>query len=214
MLSSRAKRWLSAADVVIFPSFILWFIWQLQFTAHWTWVFFAIWIAATFLLHHDSPAAVGWRVDNLWLATRQAFIPFGLMAAGLIIMGLFVGAPRRIPPGLLSVTRYLGYFAFCLLQQVALNSVVQNRMLDLIRNEWVASVFTGVVFAACHWPNPVLVPLTFVAGTAMAWMFSRARNIIPLAVGQALLGTMVAWAFPPTWVHHLRVGPGYYNFKP
>ncbi len=45
----------------------------------------------------------------------------------------------------------------------------------------------------------------------MAWMFGRQRNIIPLTIGQAILGTLVAWAFPMAWHHHLRVGPGYYG---
>jgi membrane protease YdiL (CAAX protease family) len=97
------------------------------------------------------------------------------------------------------------------LQQVALNSLLHNRMLSIVRNEWLAAALTGAIFAACHWPNPVLVPLTFVAGTAMAWMFGRVRNIIPLAFGQTLLGMLVGWAFPMAWHHHLRVGPGYYG---
>jgi hypothetical protein len=45
----------------------------------------------------------------------------------------------------------------------------------------------------------------------MAWMFARERNILPLAVGQALLGSLVWWAFPVAWHHMLRVGPGYYS---
>jgi hypothetical protein len=58
----------------------------------------------------------------------------------------------------------------------------------------------------------VLVPLTFVAGTAMAWLFARERNILPLALGQAILGALVWWAFPLAWHHSMRVGPGYLTF--
>jgi hypothetical protein len=56
-----------------------------------------------------------------------------------------------------------------------------------------------------------MVPLTFLGGTAMAWLFARHRNIIPLAVAQAILGSMVWWTFPVRWHHFLRVGPGYYR---
>ena len=101
--------------------------------------------------------------------------------------------------------------AFCLLQQVGLNSLIHNRMMTLIRNEFVSAGVTGAIFAACHWPNPVLVPLTFVGGAVMAWMFGRVRNILPLAVGQALVSTLASWAFPMAWHHHFRVGPGYYS---
>jgi hypothetical protein len=57
----------------------------------------------------------------------------------------------------------------------------------------------------------VLLPLTLIGGSAMAWMFGKQRNIIPLAIGQAILGSIIFWAFPLAWHHHLRVGPGYYS---
>ena len=225
-MTSRIGRVFSIADVTLLPAFILWFIWRLQFSAQWTWVIFVLWLIVSFAIHRDTPKTLGWRADNLWPATKQALIVFGAMAAGLVITrlviaGLGLGASTELPPNLTSWNRLWTYFAFCLLQQVALNSLVHNRMLSLIRlewihhkwirNEWLAAALTGAIFAACHWPNPVLVPLTFVAGTAMAWMFGRVRNIIPLAIGQAILGSLVWWAFPVAWHHHLRVGPGYYT---
>ena len=205
-------RWLALVDVLLFPAFILWFIWRLQFTARWTWVIFVVWLAASFLLHRDTPTTLGWRADNLWPATKQAFALYIPMAAALVATGFFLHAPRHLGP--ISVASVGGYFAFCVLQQVALNSLLHNRMLSLVQNEWVAAGLTGAVFAACHWPNPVLVPLTIVGGAAMAWMFGRVRNIIPLAIGQTLLGVLVAWAFPVAWHHHMRVGPGYYSWHP
>ena len=213
MTTSRI-RWLALADVILFPAFILWFIWQLQFTARWTWIFFAVWLAASFLAHRDTPKTLGWRADNLGPAAKQAFVIFGVMILALVVIGLILRQPIRGAVGQISWHRVEGYFAFCVLQQVALNSLLQNRMVALVRNGWVASSLTGLVFAACHWPNPVLVPLTWIGGAAMAWMFSRQRNIIPLAVGQMILGMLVSWAFPMAWQHHLRVGPGYYTWRP
>jgi hypothetical protein len=208
---SRLRFWFSIADVTVLPAFILWFIWRLQFTARWTWVIFGAWLIASFLVHRDTPKTLGWRADNLWPATKQAVVIFGAMIIGLAITGVALHASNHLPPNFLSWNRLWTYFAFCLLQQVALNSLVHNRMLLLIRNEWTAAILTGLIFAACHWPNPVLVPITFIGGTVMAWMFGRVRNIIPLAVGQAILGSLVWWAFPVVWHHHLRVGPGYYR---
>lgn len=211
-MNPRVIRALTLADIFLFPAFILWFIWRLQFTARWTWMILAAWLLLSFLAHRDTPKTLGWRADNLWPATKQAVVIIGAMILGLLLIGLSLGAPRHFPPNLISLHRLWGYFAFCLLQQVALNSLLQNRMLEVIRHNWLASLFTGAIFAVCHWPNPVLVPLTFVGGSAMAWMFARVRNIIPLAIGQALLGSLVFWAFPLAWHHHLRVGPGYYGF--
>ena len=207
----RLRRCFSVADVTVLPAFILRFIWRLQFTARWTWIIFAVWLIVSFLVHRDTPKTLGWSADNLWPAVKQAVVIFGAMIVGLAITGVALRASNHLPPNLLSWNRLWTYFAFCLLQQVALNSLVHNRMLSLIRNEWMAAALTGLIFAACHWPNPVLVPLTFIGGTVMAWMFGRVRNIIPLAIGQAILGSLVWWAFPVAWHHHLRVGLGYYR---
>lgn len=210
-MNARLTRWLTLADVTLFPAFILWFIWQLQFTARWTWMLLLVWLVGSFAVHRDTPRSLGWRADNLWPATRQALVVFGAMSLGLLLIGFALHAPARLPPNLASWHRLWSYFAFCLLQQVALNSLVHNRMLALVGPQSRASILTGAIFAACHWPNPVLVPVTFIGGAAMAWMFGRVRNIIPLAIGQAILGSLIFWAFPLAWHHHLRVGPGFYG---
>lgn len=208
--ATRLSRRSSLADVTLLPIYILWFIWRLQFVARWTWVFFVVWIVVSFAVHRDSPKMLGWRADNLIPASKQAVFFFGVMTAGLVAIGLALSARVDTLPRLFSWSRFGGYLAFCLLQQVALNSLVHNHMMSLVRNEYVAAALTGIIFAACHWPNPVLVPLTLIGGAVMAWMFGRVRNIIPLAIGQAILGSLVFWAFPIAWQHHLRVGPGFY----
>ena len=47
----------------------------------------------------------------------------------------------------------------------------------------------------------------------MAWLFAKERNILLLALGQAILGALVWWAFPLAWHHSMRVGPGYGEFR-
>jgi hypothetical protein len=206
-------RWLAIADVTLFPAFVVWFIWQLQFIARRSWIAFPLWLIASFLAHHDTHRTLGWRLDNLWAATKQAVIILGAMAAGLIVIGLFFVVSRPVRSLGAVLGQFGGYLAFCIAQQLGMNCLVQNRMLSLLSKEWIAAGLTGVIFAICHWPNPVLVPLTFVGGTAMAWMFGRVRNVIPLAIGQAVLGMLVGWAFPMSWHHHMRVGPGYYDWR-
>lgn len=192
------------------PAFIAWFIWRGQFSAPLSSLVIPVWLVASFLLHSDNPKTLGMRADNLWPATKQAVIVYGIFAASLFMIGLTLKQTLHLPPNYRSFGRLWAYFAFCLLQQVLLNSLLMNRLVSLLRRRWVASFAAGVIFAALHWPNPVLVPLTFIAGMAMAWMFDRVRNILPLAAGQALLGSLVWWVFPVAWHHMLRVGPGYY----
>ena len=209
-MSDRARTLLSLADVVFFPFFIGWFIWEGQFIAPSAWVWGAAWMVASFLVHRDTPKTLGMRADNLWPATRQATIVYGAFAVALFVIGVALGQPLHPPPNYRSFGRLWTYFAFCLVQQVALNSLLTNRLLSLVKRRWLASLTAGAIFSGLHWPNPVLVPLTLIAGIAMAWMFARERNILPLAAGQSLLGSLAWWAFPIAWHHMLRVGPGFY----
>jgi membrane protease YdiL (CAAX protease family) len=110
--------------------------------------------------------------------------------------------------------RLASYLAFCLLQQVALNSLLTNRLLAAFDGKvGPAAAIAGLVFGVLHWPNPVLVPITLVGGVGMAWLFAKARNIVPLAVGQAVLGSLIWWAFPFAWHHSMRVGPAYWSYR-
>jgi hypothetical protein len=212
-MNARLLRWLSLADVIGIPVVILLFIWRWQYTWPESWLIFPVWLIASFLLHRDTPKTLGWRADNLKPAAREAGIFFGVAIAPLLVAGLAAGAP--LPSNWYDFLAHhlWNYFAFCLLQQVALNSFLNNRMISLVSSPWLSSLLVGVIFASAHWPNPVLVPVTLAGGAGMAWLFRRNRNILLLALGQALVGTLLGWTVPATWVHHLRVGPGYYRWK-
>lgn len=210
-MNTRISTALSIFDVIGVPVCIGWFIWRGQFSAPLSWLGFPIWLVASFLWHRDTPKTLGMRADNLWPATKQAVIIFGAFVVALFVIGVVLGQALHPPPNYRSFGRLWAYFAFCLMQQIGLNSLLTNRLVSLIKARSLASSIAGAIFAALHWPNPVLVPLTLIGGTAMAWMFARERNILPLAVGQALLGSLAWWAFPIAWHHMLRVGPGYYS---
>lgn len=172
-----------------------------------------IWLLVSFVARRDTPKTMGWRADNLWPATKRAAWFFGVSSLLICLAGLFLGMLHRLPEHLMDAKHFGGYFAFCLLQQVALNSFLTNRLLAAFEKPEPAALMAGAVFGALHWPNPVLVPLTFVGGVAMAWLFAKDRNILPLTLGQAFLGSLVWWAFPMAWHHSMRVGPGYGDFR-
>ncbi len=201
-------------EVLVFGAFVAWYIWQLQASYFFAWLVFPVWLLASFVVHGDTPQTMGWRADNLWSATKRFALVFAPGIAGLFLAGILLGALHRPTHHLLVPKHFFGYMAFCLLQQVGLNSYLTNRLLATMNSPAIASLLSGTIFAALHWPNPVLVPLTFIGGTTMAWLFARERNIIPLAIGQGILGTLVWWAFPMAWHHGMRVGPGFYLFHP
>jgi len=213
MTDTRFGPVASFIEPIAFAAFVAMYIWRLQFTHVNSWVIFPVWLLVSFVAHRETPKTLGWRADNFWLATRQAFIVLGACMIGVTLVGLALGALHRLPAHLIDSRRFFGYFAFCLLQQIALNSYLMNRFLSAVERPWIAALLSAGVFASLHWPNPVLVPLTFMGGFAMCWLFARQRNILPLTLGQAVLGGLVWWAFPLAWHHSMRVGPGYYTFS-
>jgi hypothetical protein len=206
-------RWSCLVEALAFAGFVATCIWKWQAKTPWTWWAILVWLVASFLARRDTPKTMGWRADNLWAATKRAVWFFGVSSPLICFAGLFLGMLHRLPTHLLEPKRFGGYLAFCLLQQVGLNSFLMNRLLAAFEQTVPAALVAGSIFGALHWPNPVLVPLTFVGGVAMAWLFARERNILPLALGQAFLGALVWWAFPLAWHHSMRVGPGFREYR-
>jgi hypothetical protein len=203
---------LTFAEALLFAVVVALFIWRWQAAYPFSWVILPVWLAASFLLHHDTPKTLGWRADNLWPATRQGLPLFAIYIAVVCGAGLALGAWHHLPEHLIDHRRFLGYFSFCLLQQVAVNSYLMNRLLYAVDRPVIAAFLSSLIFAALHWPNPVLIPVTLIGGFGMCLLFARQRNILPLTLGQAILGGLVWWAFPIAWHHSMRVGPGYYSF--
>jgi len=199
-------------EALAFSAFVALYMWWLQSAHPQTWLIFPAWMVLSFALHRDTPKTLGWRADNLWPATRRSGPIFAVFIAGLVLIGAALGAFRRTPEHFINAHRLLGYFAFCVLQQVALQSMTMNRLLRGLDNQNAAAVLGGAMFGALHWPNPVLVPLTAFGGSVMCWLFAKERNILPLFIGQTILGGLVWWAFPLAWHHSMRVGPGYYTY--
>jgi Type II CAAX prenyl endopeptidase Rce1-like len=201
-------------EALAFSAFVALYMWQWQSASPQTWLVFSVWLLLSFALHRDTPKTIGWSGDNLKPAARRAAPVFLIFSAAIVIAGVALGALHRTPAHFVAPKRFVGYFAFCLLQQIALQSLTMNRLLSGLRSPEVAAFVGGLLFGALHWPNPVLVPLTFIGGTVMCWLFARERNIIPLVIGQSILGGLVWWAFPLAWHHSMRVGPGYYTYVP
>jgi hypothetical protein len=213
-MESCTLRFLNLFEALAFSALVGWYIWRLQASYFFAWLVFPVWMIVSIVLHGDTPKTIGWRADNLGSATIRSAVFFAPCIAGLCLAVVLLGALHRPVHHLFVPKHFLGYMAFCLLQQVGLNSYLTNRLLGATDSPARASLLAGTIFAALHWPNPVLVPLTFIGGVAMAWLFARERNIIPLAIGQGVLGTLVWWAFPVAWHHAMRVGPGFYTFHP
>jgi membrane protease YdiL (CAAX protease family) len=164
-------------EALAFPAFVSLYIWRWQEASPKTWLIFPVWLLLSFALHRDTPKTIGWQADNLKPATRRAAPIFLFFFLILGLVGVTLGALHRTPAHFIAPQRFVGYFAFCLLQQIGLQSLTMNRLLKGLQSPEVAALVGGVLFGALHWPNPVLGPLTFIGGTVMGWLFARDRNI-------------------------------------
>jgi hypothetical protein len=213
-IAKTAYRYLTFLEGIAFSGIVALYIWRLQEAQPKSWMIFPIWLIGSFAIHRDTPKTLGWRADNLRQAIRQGAPVFVVFFVTVFLSGVILGALHRLPAHFLEPHRFWGYFSFCMLQQVALNSYLMNRFLYALQSRRLAALAGAIVFAGLHWPNPVLVPLTLVGGFAMSLVFAEERNILPLTLGQAILGGLAWWAFPSAWHHSMRVGPGFYSFRP
>jgi len=122
---------------------------------------------------------------------------------------------RLVATGPLSRSRFLMELQSALLvwgffQQYLLQAYIHRRLAAVIERPLACELAVAAIFAALHLPNPVLVPITFVAGFVFAVLYRRHPNLFVLALCHALGSTSVAFAFDPDVLHRMRVGPGYF----
>jgi len=184
------------------------FIWRLQFTFPDFAMILLAFIVVTFFVHRDRFKDLGFGSAGLVKGLRILALPTVIGAALLIVAAIPTHFIQARP-----LSGLAKYFAWALLQQFALQSFFGNRLLLILKDPNRAAWMNGALFAAVHIPNPVLVPVTFVGGYFLTRVFFSTRNIVPLAVSHAIIGSLLAVALPVAWHHGLRVGPGYYGWK-
>ena len=166
----------------------------------------------THRLQGESPADIGLRLDNFRKAARLLVPP--MLAAALVLAGagLFAGslsAARYLTSGRLGTIAWLLWWA--LLQQYALQGIV-NRQAQILWGRGRRSVlFVAALFALLHLPNLPLVLATFAGGLIWAWVYQRAPDILAPALSHWLMVLVLTSTLPPSMLHGMRVGAGYFN---
>jgi hypothetical protein len=169
-------------------------------------------ILVSHVLHRDSLRGLGLLSTELG-ASARIVLPIALACyLPLLLYGFVSHSLMFLRPTWRSLIPLLGYAIWCVFQQYLTQSYFHNRLMLIIRNPHVSSALIGVMFSAAHIPNPVLMVATLVAGVVFAEVFARHRNIWPLALAQAVGGFLLAAVSPDTFIHHMRVGPGYFFY--
>jgi hypothetical protein len=149
-----------------------------------------------------------WRemISSLWiLPVAAALAAFGILAARSA--GTFHDLDK---PDLSHVG---GYVLWTIYQQFLLQDYFMPRLTRVLAGD-AAIALAAVLFAAAHLPNVALTVATVVWGAASCALFRRYRSVVVLGITQGLLGLCFAVCVPDSYLHHMRVGLGYWQYQP
>ena len=174
-------RILAAIEVLCVFSGILLFIWRLQYTFPDFAILLLAFLVLTFFIHRDRISELGLGSRGFAAACKLLAMPALLTVAALAAIGAGRGA---FPASFFTTDKLAGlgrYFAWCLFQELGLQSFFANRVLTVVKDPNRAAWINAAIFAAFHIPNPVLMPLTFAGGYLLTRVFIATRNLLPLA---------------------------------
>jgi len=151
---------------------------------------------------------LGWRgmVSGWWILPA---------AAGFALLGIVVAQEIGTYHPLYSpdFSHVGGYVAWTIYQQFLLQDYFMPRLTRVLSADWAIAVAAGL-FSLAHLPNIPLTVATLVWGAVSCLLFRRYRSLYFLGIAQGLLGLCFALCIPDVWLHHMRVGLGYYHYHP
>ena len=155
-----------------------------------------------------SRLGLGWRgfVHSLWIVPAAV-----LTAAGGILLARALGTFHDLyKPDLRHVG---GYVLWTIYQQFLLQDYFMPRLTRVLNTE-AAIAFAAVLFAMAHLPNVALTIGTLLWGAVSCALFRRYRSLVVLGIAQGVLGLTFAVCVPDAYLHHMRVGLGYWHYHP
>lgn len=191
-------------EAFAFTAVVLIDIWFLHSRTWWGDALPGVFALISFAAHREL---LGFGLRDLEEALRAWRMMVLISAAAVFVGLLFKSHPLNL------LLRGIVYFAWCVVQQLLLQNMIYRRIRSGLGATRSAAFLGGVLFAAAHLPNPVLVPATLIWGTISTRLFERRPSIIAIALLQTLLSSLLIWLTPVAWNHQFRVGPGYWGYR-
>jgi membrane protease YdiL (CAAX protease family) len=164
-------------------------------------------------LRNESLREIGFRFDNFLKALFLLAAPLAVTALLCLLIGWRSGTPinfLRWHPNRYLALQFAVGFSWALLQQYVLQGFVNRRAMIVARRGWVSILIVAAVFGLLHLPNIWITAITFVGGLVWAAVYQRAPNLFALAITHSVMTWFIVSTLPPTALHHLRVGLGYF----
>ena len=133
-------------------------------------------------------------------------------AIAILIQAILTGNPVPANPDWPRWQNLWPYVIWAVGQQFLLQSFLYLRLESLLGDSAAVAVTTAL-FTVAHLPNLALTVLTFLGALFFTEMFRRYRSIYPLGIAHAILGITVAYTFPDSLMHHMRVGLSFWQFR-
>ncbi len=164
------------------------------------------------LVFWTRPSAIelgfGWRqlLSSLWIFPTAI-----ALGAGGILLAQRAGTLHDLyKPDIAHVG---GYIVWTVYQQFLLQDYFMPRLSRFLSTD-AAIAFAAMLFSIAHLPNVPLTVATLVWGAVSCALFRRYRSIYILGITQGLLGLCFAICVPDVFLHHMRVGLGYWHYHP
>jgi len=130
----------------------------------------------------------GFRWDNFWVAFRSCL--YFTIPAIILIFGYGFFAHHFPIPSTFWMICVL-YPIWGIVQQFALQGLVQRNIRDMIKPILFRSVVLAILFSSAHAFDMRLVLLAFPIGFAFSWIYYRSPNLLALEICHGILGAMV-----------------------
>lgn len=176
----------------------------------------ALAIVVVILSHHlrsESLREIGFRFDNFWRALSLLTAPVVVIALLCLVVGWKLGMPvnfLRWHPNRYLALQFAVGFGWALAQQSVLQGFVNRRAMVLMGRGWQSVLLVAAVFGLLHLPNIWIAGITFVGGLIWAAVYQRVPNLFAMAITHSVMTWFIVSTLPPTALHHLRVGLGYF----
>lgn len=160
----------------------------------------------------DRPTA-----QELGLGFRQFFRSLWILPTAIVLsaLGIYLAQLAGTYHALYKadLTHVGGYVLWTIYQQFLLQDYFMPRLTRVLSGD-AAIAIAAVLFSVAHLPNIPLTIATLVWGVVSCALFRRYRSIYVLGLTQGLLGLCFAVCVPDVFLHHMRVGLGYWHYHP
>jgi hypothetical protein len=199
------RRVREIAGAIGFFLALLAYLWLLAIRLPWSGVLVLLAVAVAWRRRSLTPKSLGLEWDD-FRASGQRWVVVWIFS-----VSLFLVLGYRSLFSFAALTHGAVYFAWGAAQQVVYQSMTYLPLRENLKSRGLAAGLAGAAFSIMHFPNPILVPATFVWGVASSLLFERCRTVWGLALLQTMLASTLFWITTLELNRNFQIGPYYYQ---